>query len=184
MPRGGCCPPQFPPSHYCHPEGLPPRWRRGGRWWGLSLAWEEGEPTTSGKKPSRSWMRPFSHLDRGLWSSFNSSSLLLPFEPSLTDRAPNNTPIFCPNLLACFLSVCFFSQQPHVSRCRAQPERKRPSCGARHGGGFVSIKGDEQTAGGPQPGWGDPEEIPQSAPSGAGFLPAPRLRMQSSILLP
>lgn len=102
MPRAGCCPSQCPASRYCHSEGLSPSRRRGGGWWGLSLAQEEGEPTTSRKKPGRSWMKPFSHLDRGHRSSFDGSSLL-PFEQSLADGAPDNTPIFCPALLASFL---------------------------------------------------------------------------------
>lgn len=103
MPRAGCCPSQCPASHYCHSEGLSPSQKRGGGQWGLSLAWEEGESTMSGKKPGKSWMKSFSHLNRGHRSSFDGSSLLLPFEQSLADGASHNTPVFRPVLLASLL---------------------------------------------------------------------------------
>lgn len=80
-----------------------PRQRRGTGWWGLSLVWEEGEPTMRRKKAKQSWMKPFYDLDRGHQSSFDGPSLLFPFQQSLTDGAPDNTPIFCPALLAPFL---------------------------------------------------------------------------------
>lgn len=55
------------------------------------------------KQPSRGWMKPFSHPDQGHRSSFDISSLLVPFEQSLTDGPPDNTPVFCPALLASLL---------------------------------------------------------------------------------
>lgn len=95
LPRAGGCPLQCPAL--CRSS---PRQRRGRGWWGLFLVWEEGEPIMRRKKPKRSWMEPFYDLDRGHQSSFDGPSLLLPFQQSLTDGVPDNTPNFCPALLA------------------------------------------------------------------------------------
>lgn len=69
----------------------------------MGLVWEGGEPTVHREKPSRGWMKPFYHPDRGHQSSFDIPSLLLPFEQRLADGPPDNTPITSPALLASLL---------------------------------------------------------------------------------
>lgn len=159
-----------------------PRQRRGRGWWGLSLVWEEGEPTMSRKKPNRSWIKPFYDLDRGHQSSFDGPSLLLLFEQSLTDGVPDNTPIFCPALLAPFL----FAFPPSSSTsdgtalgqkgsdqavglsmvralCPSKETNKQPAVPTQLGGscGNTTVK-----------------------TLGSRFLPAPRFWMQRRIFLP
>lgn len=91
----------------------------------MSLAWEEGEPTVSRKKPDGSWMKPFSRLDRGHQSSFDGSSVLLLFEHSLTDEAPDNTPLLpSPSGLLCCLLFLPAAPCPALPRSAGVEETK------------------------------------------------------------
>ncbi|XP_050834082.1 uncharacterized protein LOC127059923 [Serinus canaria] len=176
-PQGRGCPLQCLAFHRSSP-----RQRRGRGWWGLSLVWEEVEPTMRRKKPKRSWLKPFYNLDRGHQSSFDGPSLLPLFQQSLTDGVPDNTPVFCPALLASFL----FAFPPSSSMsdgaalgqegsgqavglsvmralCPSKGTNKRPAVPAWLGGfcGNTTV-----------------------STLGSCFLPAPRLWMQRSLFLP